>query len=55
MCLILSKSDKSPRDRVSDYLPLGFPVGVDLFAYTNEEYERLSPGWKNAISSGITL
>ena len=55
LCLILSKSDNPPRDRISDYLPLGFPVGVDLFAYTHEEYERLSPGWKKAISSGINL
>jgi predicted nucleotidyltransferase len=55
LCLILSKSDKPARDRMSDYLPLGFPVGVDLFAYTHEEFERLSPGWKKAISSGMNM
>jgi uncharacterized protein len=55
LCLILSSSDKPPRDRISDYLPLGFPVGIDLFAYTKSEFERLrhsSPGWYEAIISG---
>lgn len=55
LCLILSSSDKPPRERIPDYLPLGFPVGLDLFSYTKEEFERLretSPGWYNAITSG---
>ena len=55
LCLILSSSDKPLRDRISDYLPLGFPVGIDLFAYTKDEFERLrysSPGWYEAIISG---
>lgn len=55
LCLIVSASDKIPRDRVSDYLPLGFPVGVDLVVYTHDELERLresSPGWYTAITSG---
>lgn len=58
LCLILSSSDKPPRDRVPDYLPLGFPVGVDLFAYTKDEFERLrisSPGWYKAITSGPVI
>ena len=55
ICLILSHSDIRPRDRISNYLPLGFPVGVDLFAYTEQEFERLrssSPGMYQAILSG---
>ena len=55
LCLILSASDKPPRDRASEYLPLGFPVGVDLFAYTKAEFRRLkqeNPGWYQAITSG---
>ena len=55
LCLILSSSAKPLRDRISDYLPLGFPVGIDLFAYTKDEFERLrcsSPGWYEAIISG---
>ena len=53
--LILSSSDRSPQDGISDYLPVGFPVGIDLFAYTQVEYVRLratSPGWYKAIASG---
>ena len=55
LCLILSSSDKTPRDRAPHYLPVGFPVGIDLFAYTRAEFERLresSPGWYQAITSG---
>jgi predicted nucleotidyltransferase len=55
LCLILSKADRSPQDRIPDYLPVGFPVGVDLFAYTRDEFEHLretSPGWYRAIASG---
>jgi predicted nucleotidyltransferase len=58
LCLILSYSDKPPRERIPDYLPLGFPVGIDLFVYTNEEFERLrvsSPGWYEAIISGLEI
>jgi predicted nucleotidyltransferase len=58
LCLILSSSDKLPRDRIPDYLPLGFPTGIDLFAYTKEEFERLqhsNPGWYGAIISGMEV
>ena len=55
LCLILSSSDRAPRDRIPDYLPVGFPVGGDLFAYTQAELGRLretSPGWYQAIAAG---
>lgn len=55
LCIILSSTDKPARDRVADYLPVGFPLGIDLFVYTNEEFIRLrrsSPGWYEAILSG---
>ena len=58
LCLILSSSDRSPRDRSPDYLPVGFPVGIDLFAYTRAEFERLqkeAPTWYAAIIGGIEL
>jgi predicted nucleotidyltransferase len=58
LCLILSSSDKALRDRSPDYLPLGFPVGIDLFAYTRAEFEHLkesAPTWYEAITSGQTL
>lgn len=55
LCLILGSSDKLLRERVADFLPVGFPVGVDLFPYTREEFDRLadsSPGWRQAILAG---
>jgi len=55
LCLILSRSNKKPRDRISAYLPLGFPTGVDLLIYTEDEFERLeqvSPSLYQAIISG---
>ena len=58
LCLILSSCGKPPRDRISEYLPLGFPVGVDLCVYTLSEFEQLpdrSPGWHQAITSGIDV
>ena len=58
LCLILTASDKAPRDRISAYLPFGFPVGVDLVVYTRAEFERLqkiSPGWYAAIISGVEI
>ena len=58
LCLIISASDKPRRERLPDYLPVGFPVGIDLFVYTQDEFDRLrleSPGWHQAISSGIEI
>ena len=58
LCLILRSSDKQRRNRVADFLPVGFPVGIDLFPYTREEFDRLadnSPGWMRAILSGKDL
>jgi uncharacterized protein len=55
VCVILSSSAKPFRERIPDYLPVGFPVGVDLFPYTEEEFHRLSeesPSWHAAILSG---
>lgn len=58
LCLILSASDQPPRERISQYLPLGFPLGIDLFAYTKDEFEHLkdsSPGWFKTIREGIDI
>ena len=58
VCLVLSRADKPFRDRIGDYLPFGFPVGLDLFPYTLAELERLRrehPSWHQAISSGVDL
>jgi hypothetical protein len=58
LCLILSKSNKRFRDRIPDYLPVGFPVGMDLFPYTKKEFQALSkrsPDWCKTMSSGKVI
>jgi len=58
LCLILSHTDLPPRDRASHYLPVGFPVGLDLLVYTTQEFDRLgreSPGMKREILRGTDL
>ncbi len=58
LCLILSKSSKGMRERIPDYLPVGFPVGMDLFPYTKEEFQALSkrsPDWYKTMSSGKVI
>ena len=43
--VVLHDSDRPPRDRVPDYLPGAFPVGIDLLPYTRDEIRgSLSPG-----------
>jgi len=58
ICLLLSASNKPLHKRAPAYLPLGFPVGLDLFAYTQAELGRLrteSPAWYAAIAAGREL
>ena len=58
LCLVISSPDIPMRERASDYYPIGFPVGVDLVVYTQEEFDRLaieSPAWHRAISTGQEL
>lgn len=58
LCIIVDKSDMRPRDRISDYLPLGFPLGIDLIVLTAQEFAQLndsSPGLYKAIHAGIDV
>lgn len=58
VCLLLADSEKPFRERIPDYLPFGFPVGMDVFPYTLAEFERLPrerPSWFRAIISGVQL
>ena len=41
--VILSRSEKTVWDRVPEYLPGAFPVGVDVFPYTRAELGRMPP------------
>lgn len=55
LCLVLSHSARRFRDRVPEYLPGAFPVGLDLHPYTREKLDRLersSPEWYAAIMAG---
>ena len=58
LCLALAASDKPFRERIGDYLPFGFPVGLDLFPYTLAELDRLRterPAWHRALTTGVDL
>jgi predicted nucleotidyltransferase len=55
LCIVIKSSTRSRRDRIPDYLPVGFPVGVDLFVFTSAEFAKLkesSPSWYEVILSG---
>jgi len=54
----VDRSDKARRDRIPDYLPRTFPVGVDLSIFTEEEFARLRtehPSLAKAIEEGVPL
>jgi predicted nucleotidyltransferase len=41
LCLIVDRSDQARRDRIPNYLPRTFPVDIDLFIFTEEEFARV--------------
>ena len=41
--ILLNSADQSVRDRIPEFLPGAFPVGVDVFPYTSQELESLAP------------
>lgn len=58
LCIIVDRSDKSRRDRMMDFLPRVFPVGIDLFVYTPAEFDALRtehPSMRKAIDSGLEV
>jgi hypothetical protein len=55
---VVDRCSVPPRERVSDYLPLTFPVGIDLFVYTEDELVRLRtehPSFARAIEAGVEV
>jgi predicted nucleotidyltransferase len=40
LLILVEDDDRMPHDRVPDYLPDQFPIGVDLFVYTSEELKK---------------
>ncbi|MGH7254716.1 MAG: nucleotidyltransferase domain-containing protein [Nitrospirales bacterium] len=59
LCLLLSDSPiPRIRDRIPQYLPDRFPGGMDLFPYTQVEFDRLRTSrasWWRAIRAGRTV
>jgi len=59
LLIVLRQSDLRFPDRFDRYRPERFPVGVEVFAYTQEEMERmLSEGnffLKRALEEAVTL
>jgi predicted nucleotidyltransferase len=55
LCLVLNNADTAIRDRIPKYLPNGFPVGLDIFPYTEGELKQLAterPEWYKIITGG---
>lgn len=42
LLIILAYSDKPFLGRMTDFVPDRFPVGIDVFAYTEQEIEKMS-------------
>lgn len=59
LLLVLTESDLPVPDRMIRYKPDGFPVGLEVFAYTEREMqERLSQGdpfLKHILTEAVTL
>ena len=58
LCIIVDRSDKPRRDRVVDFLPRVFPVGIDLFVYTSVEFDTLRtdhPSMRREIDRGLEV
>lgn len=55
LCVVVESDPRRPRNRVPDFLPERFPVGVDLVVFTEEEMKELperAPSWYEAIVGG---
>lgn len=55
LLVVVDSDERRPRDRIPDYLPDRFPVGVDLVVLTERELEDLaehSPEWYRALTAG---
>jgi predicted nucleotidyltransferase len=55
LCVVIDVDDRRPRDRLPDYLPARFPVGMDLVVLTEGEMAALperAPSWHRAIVAG---
>ena len=54
LLIVLAYSEKLFRNRMPDYLPRRFPVGLDIFPYTENEVHGLSFA-REALATGEIL
>ena len=58
LCIVVDHSFRPVRERTVDYRPRVFPVGIDLFIYTEDELERLRtehPSFARAMDAGVEI
>ncbi len=58
LVIVVEHDARRPRDRLPDFLPDRFPVGVDLVVLTERELGDLaerSPGWYRAVKAGRAM
>jgi predicted nucleotidyltransferase len=58
LCIVVSPTAVPRRDRLPDYMPQTFPVGLDLIVVTEQELETLRaehPSLAQAMDSGIEM
>ena len=59
LLMVLSESRFPFLDRSVEYKPSGIPVGVDVFAYTEDEIDKMTRDGhmllKQALSEGMTI
>jgi predicted nucleotidyltransferase len=59
LLLVLDQSELPFLDRPARYRPEGFPVGLDVFAYTTDEIDKMLHEGnffvKRALAEGVTL
>lgn len=53
LLIILKESKDSILDRIPRYLPSNFPVGVDVFPYTQEEIEKMKAEGNSFIEEAL--
>jgi predicted nucleotidyltransferase len=59
LLVVLSSADRPFLERIPHYMPTGIPVGVDVFAYSRQEIDRmLAEGnhlMRRAVGEGVVL
>ena len=59
LLVVVTESDRSFLDRIARYRPSGIPVGVDVFPYTQQEFDKMleeGNGFiRQALAEGMLL